>query len=452
MPDARAQVRRRALFRWLDRLQRVGTFIVIGGFVALAVTVVWLGWRQYAAATAATTNQDATHLRRLLVDQQVTLPVVRTPENPALVGLGELLFFDPILSGSRDRSCASCHNPDRFSADGRSLPRTTDAEWLPRHVPDLYLRGAEGWERLNWDGALEKLADGRWRQVDGVQLPNALDDPLAAAAALALASRSQMRGYPRTVADGNELALIPDADAWTVGRMLARRLNGEPRLASALTAAWPGVKPEEMGLPQIATALAAYMRVAFGALDAPWDRFVAGSDDALSAEAVRGALLFYGAAGCATCHSGPLLTDQLFHNIGAPQIGPGFDEKGLDFGRYRVTGDPRHYFAFRTPPLRNVALTAPYMHNGVYTSLADAVRHHWDVAALRERFDGGQLPAELQTVQQREPYSNYLVMRSLSPQLADVAPLTDAQLHDLLAFLNALTSPSALELPTPIRR
>jgi cytochrome c peroxidase len=356
-----------------------------------------------------------------------------------------MLFFNPALSGNRDRSCASCHIPARFSADGQPLPRATDNRLLPRHVPDLYLRGAAGWQTMHWDGSLEKLPDGQWRATEGIQLPAHLDEPLAAAVGHALVSPTRMRGAAQSAAEGNDLALIPGGDAWAVGRALARRLAEEPTTASAMQAVYPGLDPADAGLPHIANALAAWIRVGWGTLDSPWDRFLAGNDDALSAEAVRGATLFYGEAGCATCHSGPLLTDQQFHNIGVPQIGPGFDEQGLDFGRYLVTGDPRHYFAFRTPPLRNVALTGPYMHNGVYTSLAEAVRHHHNAAEQLKNFDAGRLPSELHVGKQREPYTTWLLTRSLSPQLRELPPLTDTEMQDILAFLNALTSPSLLE-------
>ncbi|MCB0238120.1 MAG: hypothetical protein KDH08_05655, partial [Anaerolineae bacterium] len=109
---------------------------------------------------------------------------------------------------------------------------------------------------------------------------------------------------------------------------------------------------------------------AFTLLDSPWDRFLAGDDSALSTDAQHGALLFYGDAGCARCHSGNLLTDQEFHNAAVPQLGPGKGRQNpyIDLGRARETGNPDDRFAFRTPPLRNVALTGPWMHNGAFAT------------------------------------------------------------------------------------
>ena len=118
-----------------------------------------------------------------------------------------------------------------------------------------------------------------------------------------------------------------------------------------------------------ANAIAAYEIATFTFLDAPWDHYVAGEHTALSDEAKQGALLFYGKANCGKCHSGNLFTDQAHHNICAPQLGPGKgDEAPLDLGRARETGEAADRFAFRTPPLRNVAVTGPWMHDGVYTT------------------------------------------------------------------------------------
>ena len=96
---------------------------------------------------------------------------------------------------------------------------------------------------------------------------------------------------------------------------------------------------------------------------------------ALQPREVRG--FFFGNASCVDCHSGTLLTDQLHHNLAVPQLGPGKNPStGLDVGRTLVTGDAADQFAFRTPALRNVAVTGPWMHNGAYSSLEDVILHH----------------------------------------------------------------------------
>ena len=95
-----------------------------------------------------------------------------------------------------------------------------------------------------------------------------------------------------------------------------------------------------------------------------WDDFLSGADNAISGEAKQGALLFYGKGKCVACHTGPLMSDFNYHNVGIPDHGPGIDGNGKDYGRYNVTGNEKDKYRFRTPPLRNVSETAPYFHNG----------------------------------------------------------------------------------------
>ena len=139
--------------------------------------------------------------------------------------------------------------------------------------------------------------------------------------------------------------------------------------------------PEEaVTLSRLVEALAAFER-RFIFTDAPWDRYIGGDVTALTPQQKRGALLFSGAldpaVNCTTCHSGDLFTDFDFHNILAPQLGPGRGHGYTgreDWGRAGVTFDARDRYAFRTPSLRNVTLTAPYFHDGAYARLEDAIR------------------------------------------------------------------------------
>ncbi len=113
----------------------------------------------------------------------------------------------------------------------------------------------------------------------------------------------------------------------------------------------------------------------------------------MSVSAQRGMRIFYGKAGCSGCHAGVFQTDHQFHAIAMPQIGPGKgdgDDGREDFGRERVTGSEAERYRFRTPSLRNIALTAPYGHAGAYNSLAAVVRHHLDPAGSLYAYDPGQ--------------------------------------------------------------
>ena len=161
--------------------------------------------------------------------------------------------------------------------------------------------------------------------------------------------------------------------------------------------------------------------------------------------------MFYDQAKCGLCHGTNLLTDQGYHNIAVPQLGPGKDEdKPLDYGRWHVTQNAEDKFAFRTPPLRNVALTGPYMHNGAYPDLGSALRHHLNPAEALRNYDPAFLSAELQETCQMDEATHQSILETLDPILVTPIELSDAQIADLLAFLYALTSPSAVDLRADI--
>jgi cytochrome c peroxidase len=194
---------------------------------------------------------------------------------------------------------------------------------------------------------------------------------------------------------------------------------------------------------------------------APIDRFARGDRAALSEDEKRGALLFFGKAGCASCHSvaGPsneMFSDFQEHVIGVPQIvpqvtnsvfhGPGANE---DFGREEVTGDPADRYAFRTSPLRNVAVQPTFMHNGAFTSLEAAIRHHLDVAdSLRHYTPAGQnLAADL-----TGPMGpSDVVLERVDALLTAPINLTEDEIRQLVAFVrNGLLDPRAK--PERLRR
>ncbi|HEV8034130.1 cytochrome-c peroxidase, partial [Yoonia sp.] len=149
----------------------------------------------------------------------------------------------------------------------------------------------------------------------------------------------------------------------------------------------------------------------------------------------------------ASCHSGPFLTDHDFHAMGVPQIGPGkaarFESHARDEGRFRVTGDPADLYAFRTPSLRNVALTGPYGHSGAHRDLRSFIEAHLDPVAALAAYDltDAVLPAL--------PVDDTRGLAD-SPAIAQAvtyAPrrITDAQITSLVAFLDALTDPAAID-------
>jgi cytochrome c peroxidase len=241
------------------------------------------------------------------------------PENPwssAKEKLGRTLFFDPIMSGSRTISCASCHNPALSWSDGLKL--ANGAGPMQLHTPTLI---DVAWVPvLGWDGKYASL---------------------------------------ESVAFG---PLLSPANMNITAAELVERLSGIAGYVDAFAQAFPGVPRDGViARVRIEQALATFERTIV-ASTAPFDRWIEGDEAAIGDAAKRGFTLFTGKAGCANCHEGPSLTDFSFHDIGIAQEG--------DIGRGRLFPSSvklRH--AFKVPALRDVARRAPYMHDGSLPTL-----------------------------------------------------------------------------------
>lgn len=358
-----------------------------------------------------------------------------------LFALGQALFFDRELSGNRNIACATCHVP--FLTTTEPLPlsigegghgvgptRTrSDGAILPRHTSDVFHRGDA--RSLLWDGRVERLDDGTIRAP--VQVPDGLNDLLAVQALLPLLDRAEMRGQIGDVAiDGrpNELAEVPDDRPEEVWTRLVARIVTIPDYARRFSIVFPD---EPLDVSHLVRALAHFVRAIWTPRRSRFDGLAEGRDE-LDAAEHRGRELFFGDAGCARCHDAPLFTDERFHALAVPVIGPGFDGV-VDEGRARVTGDPRDRFRFRTPSLRNVTLTPPYMHDGAFATLEAAVRHHLDPATSLRDYDPNALPGSLHATWRPD------LNDTLLAQLDDPRPhrvLHEAEVADVLAFLHAL--------------
>ncbi|MEO1103209.1 MAG: cytochrome c peroxidase [Pseudomonadota bacterium] len=417
----------------------------------------------------------------------------------ALVSLGRDLFFDPILSGNKNISCGTCHDPARGTGDGLALGigeggtgfgsarRTNDGVTgrVPRNAQPLYNIGARSYRTMFHDGRLEPdpqntFRSGFWSPARE-DLPAGLATLLAAQAMFPVLSPVEMAGQKGENPVATAVAEDRKADAWSI---LAGRLAATPGYAARFLAAFGDVDtPQDIRFTHAATALAAFQTVAFRSDESPFDKALRARDISLMGEgAARGWALFSGKAGCTRCHSGPLLTDHAFHAIGLPQIGPGkghgrdtsywrksgFKARLEDEGRYRVTFERRDMFRFRTPSLRNVALTGPWGHSGAFNTLEGVVRHHLDALASLESYTPAELPP-LEDVIEQTGEGSRLIFRPLNPARRSafdardgfvqaspalrgriaaanaLAPveLSDEDVSDLLAFLHALTDPTA---------
>ncbi|MCI4664871.1 MAG: c-type cytochrome [Neomegalonema sp.] len=387
----------------------------------------------------------------------------------AKVRLGQALFYDKILSGRQNIACGSCHDHSLASADGLSLSLGEGAIGLgpkrrprhagdavehraPRNAPALFNLGAKEIRSVFWDGRLE-LAPTTKRGFSApreFELPTGLDSLTAAQALFPIASEIEMAGGPRESEVGLAAARSPML-AW---REIEKRLRKTPAYWPLFAAAYPELKrPEDIRIVDIANALGAFIETEWRADQSPFDRFLRGDRAALSPTARAGAALFYGAAGCAGCHSGPLLTDQKFHAIAMPQIGPGRMPKMIalvsDFGRMEATGDLRDAYRFRTPSLRNVAKTAPYGHSGAYATLDAVVRHHlnppqafaaYSISQAVLPHDPALAARDGKAMADARERAAILGANVLAPK-----KLSDAEIAAIIAFLEALTDEASLK-------
>jgi len=344
--------------------------------------------------------------------------------SPEKVDLGRLLFFDKILSGNQNISCATCHHPEHGTSDGVSLSFGEGALGLgpkrhpganktgavhgriPRNSPALFNLGSKEFTRLFHDGRVETDPDGyyeggfitpaKWK------LPKGLDNTLAAQAMFPVTSPDEMAGQKGENPIADATSLNNAAGKGGVWEILALRLRRIPEYRLRFRRAFPEQieKAEDITFVHAANAIAAFESIAFRADTSPFDHYLRGDKQALNERELSGMKLFYGAARCVDCHSGKFQTDHDFHAIAMAQIGPGKSDgqdstywrasgqRGFleDFGRGRVTVRKEDNFKFRTPSLRNTATTSPWGHAGAYTSLEEVIRHHLNPEDCLEQY------------------------------------------------------------------
>lgn len=385
------------------------------------------------------------------------------PIDSSKIQLGRMLFFDKVLSGNRDISCATCHHPSLKSGDnlelgigvggfglGKNRVMGEGRERIPRNSPEIFNRGSEEWHTMFWDGRVSGSTETGFLSPADEKLPTGLENVMAVQAMFPVFSRDEMRGEigdTDIFGQQNELSLISNAAPQSVWQALMRRILAFPEYRKLFNDAYPDIPQDKLGFQHAANAIAAFQIKEFTFTNSPWDRYLRGEQNALNDAAKRGALLFYGKANCVGCHSGNLLTDQKFHNIGVPQFGPGKDNAApLDAGRFAETGNPKDRFAFRTPPLRNVAITGPWMHNGAYDNLEDVIRHHLDPKTALESYDIDQLSPELRATYKGDKRVIERVLNSLDPLVNTPMDLKEQDVQDLLAFMESLTDSSATDL------
>ena len=388
------------------------------------------------------------------------IPIGSVPAQPqALVDLGQALMFDKILSGNRDVACATCHHPSTHEGDGLSLSIGTGGtglgpsrtlgpgrQFVRRNAPSL-LNDGLGLFYLFWDGRVARFLSSF---NGGPPVPGDVPNLLSAQAMLPVLDRREMRGEPgdRDVFGApNELAQIADSDSAAVWQALMQRLLAIPEYVAKFNRAFPNTPTSALRFEQAAEALAAFQVAALTKTNSPFDRYLTHDDAALTTQQKRGAQLFFGTALCSSCHNGPLLGGNGFANAGVPQLGPGSPATPpLDRGRADLPDQQFYQFAFRVAPLRNVELTAPYMHDGAFSTLDAVVRHYNDVPLTLTTYDASQLDPALRSTYHGDAATTDSVIRTLDFRLQTPLHLSDAEMADLVAFLKSLTDPSARDL------
>lgn len=286
--------------------------------------------------------------------------------------------------------------------------------------------------------------------VPGIPRPSIVPDALIAQAFFPVVSREEMRGRSGDLdrfGNTNELAQIPDNQPEEIWRAVMRRVLAIPEYATRFRAAFPAVPVQSYSFEHAATAIVAFEKQAYTRSGSPFDRYLARDDNALPLAAKRGANLFFGRAMCASCHGGALLGGSQFSNAGVPQLGPGTGAgTPLDFGVGDTFGQAAYRFAFRVPALRNVALTAPYMHNGAFPTLAAVVEHYNNVPKALREYDVAQLQPALRGSYHGDGQTINAILATLDGRLRRPLLLTDSEMGDLVAFLESLTDPSARNL------
>ena len=392
------------------------------------------------------------------------------PTQPDKVKIGQLLFYDKILSGNRNISCGTCHHHDHGGSDGLSLgigeggsglsiARTAGTgddrirKRIPRNATSLWNLGHKSITVVFVDGRLEisDLYGNSFNSPAEEWLPQGLDTVIAAQAVFPMVAQFEMAGNPKE----NEIAgAVHDRiDAsWPI---LAKRVRIIPEYGDMFVAAFDNIaKPEQVSIVEIAEALGQFINHEWQNFDSPYDALLT-EGIALEPAAERGRQLFFGQANCSSCHSGPLLSDQKFHALGLPAFGPGrtrrFDPMPRDVGRMGESDALEDAYRFKTPRLRNIALTAPYGHNGAYPTLEGIIRHHLNPAKARLEWtrDMSNLPSvpwleDIDFVIQGDKLEMARQAEKLDIEPVDLA---DHELRDLVAFMHALTGKTALTRP-----
>jgi cytochrome c peroxidase len=384
--------------------------------------------------------------------------------NHQLADTGRLLFFDTVTGLNGDNNCSGCHAPTAGFGDTQSIAIGIDNNGVvgPSRLGPRNQRRAPTvvnnafFPALMWNSRFASLSGDPFDNSQGFAFPEPealrlsyLPHLLTAQAFIPPTERVEVAGFH-----------FP-GDSFAIRDEVIRRVNEVPGYRARFGRTFAAVRDgAPITFDMFGLAIAEFEFTLVFA-DAPIDRYARGQKNALTDDQKRGALLFFGAARCVECHavsgrSNEMFSDFAHHVIGVPQIapvssnvvfdGPGEDE---DFGLEQVTGDPADRYAFRTSPIRNAAVQPTFFHNGAFTRLEDAVRHHLDVFTSMRRYSPAVAGVALDLAQRLGPIEP--VLTRVDPILASPIQLTDLEFRQLMDFVrHGLLDPRAR--PERLRR
>ena len=365
-----------------------------------------------------------------------------------LADLGRLLFFDTVTGLNNDNNCSGCHSPTNGFGDTQSIAIGIDNNGVvgagragprnQRRTP--MVANTAFFPNLMWNSRFASLSNDPFDNSAGFLFPppeggslSYLPHLLVAQAFIPPTERVEVAGFA-----------FP-GDNFDIRNEVLRRINGVPEYRKRFGKIFPSVRAGgPITFDMFGLAIAEFEFTLVFA-DAPIDQFARGKKNALTEEQKRGALLFFGVARCVACHkvsgeSNEMFSDFSQHVIGVPQIAPlngsvTFDGPGQneDFGLEQVTGDPNDRYMFRTSPIRNVALQPAFFHNGAFTRLEDAVRHHLDVFTSARNYNPGAAGVAPDLMAPMGPIEP--VLARVDPILAAPINLTDEEFSQLVDFV-----------------
>jgi cytochrome c peroxidase len=403
------------------------------------------------AVTGPATLDDS--LRSLLLAQQFTGRVAATlsvrlgrPVDRRVADLGRLLWFDPIMGLNGDNTCGGCHSPTNGFGDTQPIAIGIENNRVvgpDRRGPRNQRRSpmvinSAFYPTLMWNSRFFARSGDPFSNAQGFVFPppegeSLSDQPhlLVAQAFIPPTERVEAAGFT-----------FP-GDNYDIRREVVRRLQANAEYRRLFARAFDDLRSgAPLRYDHVARAIAEFEFTLVFA-DAPIDRFARGQRGAMTDEEKRGAVLFFGRAGCVRCHavsgtSNEMFSDFTQHVLAVPQVVPRgsnivFDGAGAneDFGLAQVTGNAADRYLFRTSPLRNLALQPAFMHDGAFLSLEAAVRHHLDPVRSARSYRPTGLPPDLQG----PPGPGEAMLSALDPLVRNSPHLDEAELADLLAFL-----------------